>query len=316
MENKSWPDFLIVGAAKAGTTSLYTYLNNVPEVCMSLIKEPHFFSPNVFPESFFHTARSKEEYLKMFKRTPRHIILGEASPSYLWDKDSPKLIHSTVPDAKIIMMLRDPISRAYSHYLHHVRIGWEKRNFDEAVKGDLHSDSRNVWKVPNLYVSQGFYADQARRYFDLFGSENINVIIFEEFVKDTRSHVLDVMRFLGLESEPPPIVGEVINPYLVSRNGFSAEVLKKLIKFSHGGKIRYKLTHVIPEGLIVKILSDLLLKKSDKKPTMLPETREFLTELYGPQVNELETLLGRTLPWTISDGHKKNSLLDYEYNPI
>jgi hypothetical protein len=302
MENERWPDFFIVGAAKAGTTSLYTYLDDVPEVCMSLIKEPHFFSPNVDPESFFHTVRSKEEYLKMFKITPRHRTLGEASPSYLWDKDSPKLIHSTAPDAKIIMMLRDPISRAYSHYLHHVRIGWEKRNFHEAVREDFQSDSRNVWKVPNLYVAQGFYADQVNRYFDLFDSFSIKVIIFEEFVKDTRSHVLDVMKFLGLKSEPPQIVGEVINPFLVSRNEFSAELLNRLIKFSHAGKIRYKLTHIIPEGLIVKILSDLLLKKSDRKPSISFETRKFLTELYAPQVKELETLLGRTLPWTISDG--------------
>jgi Sulfotransferase family len=302
-KDERWPDFFIVGAAKAGTTSLYTYLNDVPEVCMSTIKEPHFFSPNVLPESLFHAINTKEEYLKMFKVSPRHRTLGEASPTYLWDKDSAKAIHSKVPDAKIIMMLRDPILRAYSHYLHHVRIGWDKRSFDQAINDDFQSDSVNVWKVPNLYVTQGFYADQARRYFDLFDPANIKIIIFEEFVKDTRNHVAGVMRFLGLESAIPPIVGEVINPFLVSRNEFSAKLLDRLIKFSHAGKTRYKLTHIIPEGLIVKILSELLLKKSDQKPSISSGAREFLSELYRPQVKELETLLGRPLPWKISEVH-------------
>src|SRR5918911_2549475 len=88
-----WPNFFIVGAAKAGTTSLYYYLNEIPGICMSRIKEPYYFSPHYIQQYPGETVTNKEGYLRLFENANSCTAVGEASPSYLWDPDSPKLIH-------------------------------------------------------------------------------------------------------------------------------------------------------------------------------------------------------------------------------
>ena len=101
--------FLLLEQRKAGTTSLYYYLDEIPGVYMSKVKEPYYFSPHYIQLYPGETVTDKEEYLRLFENTSRDNAVGEASPSYLWDLDSPKLIHQAVPTARIIILLRDPI---------------------------------------------------------------------------------------------------------------------------------------------------------------------------------------------------------------
>src|SRR5918992_1601997 len=131
-----WPNFFIVGAQKAATTSLYHYLKNIPGVYMSKVKEPSYFAPNYVRPDPGRFLRDKKEYLRLFKNARGYIAVGEASPSYLWDPDAPKLIHQTVPHARIIMILRDPIERAYSRYLmkKKYRGGMKSSFYDEIIR--------------------------------------------------------------------------------------------------------------------------------------------------------------------------------------
>jgi Sulfotransferase family len=116
------PDFFVVGAAKSGTTSLYHYLDQHPDVYMPRNKEPHYFSRvPPFPGRGSHPVTSEEEYLDLFKLWNKESVAGEASPSYLWDEKAPYRIKETVPQAKIIAILRHPVERAYSHYLMDVK---------------------------------------------------------------------------------------------------------------------------------------------------------------------------------------------------
>ena len=116
-QEEIWPNFFIVGAQKAATSSLYQYLKEIPGVYMSPIKEPFYFAPHTVQDDASDLIRDKKEYLRLFEKARGYIAVGEATPIYLWDPDSPKLIHQTVPHARIIMILRDPIERAYSNYL-------------------------------------------------------------------------------------------------------------------------------------------------------------------------------------------------------
>ena len=115
--NEKWPNFFIVGAPKAGTTSLYEYLKNISEIYFPKIKEPHYFSQIAVPENhYIPPVRDKKEYLKLYENV-NSTILGDASVYYLSDPETPTLIHNVSPNARIIISLRDPIERVYSHHL-------------------------------------------------------------------------------------------------------------------------------------------------------------------------------------------------------
>jgi hypothetical protein len=137
-----WPNFFVVGGQRAGTTSLYEYLRRIPEVYMSAVKEPYYFAPNFPSNPYIRRIAARDEYLSLFRNTRGERLIGEASPLYLWDVESPVLIHKVVPDARIIMILRDPIERAFSSYLLSVQWGYETRPFLDALVVD-YNNSKN-----------------------------------------------------------------------------------------------------------------------------------------------------------------------------
>ena len=124
-----WPNFFIVGADKAGSSSLYSYLKEIPEIFMSPIKEPNYFSVKTISQNgLLNTIRDKKKYLALFKNVKDEKIFGEASSSYLADPEAPNLIHQVSPRAKILISLRDPAERIFSHYLMSRRLGKKKSN--------------------------------------------------------------------------------------------------------------------------------------------------------------------------------------------
>src|SRR5919109_2411298 len=192
-----WPNFFIVGAQRAGTTSLYHYLKEIPGVYMSQVKEPSYFAPNYIRRDPGRFLKDKEEYLRLFENAGGYTAVGEASPSYLWDPDTPKLIHQTVPHARIIMILRDPIERAYSNYLMRMKYSGIKSSFYDELMRDYKSQEK-LFGRSNMYVEFGMYYEQVKRYFDIFGKEQVKVIIFEEFVKHPEQSINEVLTFLGV----------------------------------------------------------------------------------------------------------------------
>jgi len=118
---EKWPNFFIVGVPRAATTSLDDLLKRSEGVFMPSHKEPHYFSSIESSILYPPPIRDKKKYLALFKKAPEGALIGESSTSYSWDPTSAKSIHQIVPEAKIIISLRDPVERAYSHYL--LRIG-------------------------------------------------------------------------------------------------------------------------------------------------------------------------------------------------
>jgi hypothetical protein len=284
-----WPNLFLVGAAKAGTTSLYRELAQHPAIYMSPMKEPHFFSrihPVPDRKAFFPHLTDEDEYLALFEGATTEELLGEASTSYLWDRHAAARIKRAVPEARILIMLRDPVDRAYSQYWNDVREGIERRSFLDALLEEQRSGP-GAWGVTSLHIDCGRYSDQVERYLDQFGGQ-VHVLFFEDFVGREASTIADVHSFLGIGSPAAGSVPRRMNPASLPRNRLSAALLAS-------GKVRRAVRATVPRPLRSRLRGGLL--KQAPPPPMDPAARALLTEIYRSEAGRLAELLGRPLPW-------------------
>lgn len=297
--NRILPNFFIVGAAKSGTTSMYRYLEQHPDVYMPSFKEPHWFA-RVEPSSelIVHSVTSEAEYLGLFEGWDGERAIGEASPSYLWDVAAPGRIKQEVPDAKIIVLLREPVSRAFSHYLMDVREGMEARPFLRALQED-YAIHKKGWGISHLYVELGMYCEQISRYLDRFGRESVLVLFFEEVFADPDSTFYALERTLNFLGVYPTVPNGVdlqrrYNPHAVPRGRFSRFMLRALA-------IRSMARRFLPERS-KQLLREKVLLRQAEKPEADPQAIEFLRHIYAHETACLESVLGRELPWGSATG--------------
>ena len=280
-----WPNFFIVGATKAGTTSLYNYLQDVDEVYMSPIKEPSYFATNC---TSAHALRGrvgdKRKYLTLFANAGNAQAVGEASPRYLKDPAAPQGIFAEVPDAKIIISLRDPIDRLFSDYLMRRRTGVTDLSIDETV--------RRIVADPDEREGEE-YTQHVRRWIERFGPERVKIIIFEEWRNHVEAVVEELLDFLGLERSPnhPRVRSEEIyNPYMESRAPWVSGVYNS---FRHCSKyVPGSVRHYLRDRVVVPFLF-----REAPKPKLGDAQRNALKLALRPDVEHLEALLGRELPW-------------------
>ena len=289
---KQWPNLFVVGAAKAGTTSLHHYLSQHPEIYMSPVKEPHFFS-QINPEPRFVALsgctciKNEQAYLKLFEQGSAQKIRGEASPSYLWDCKTSDRIKRVSPDAKVIIMLREPVSRAYSHYLNDLGAGLEKRPFLQAIEAEMNAPIK-AWGVSSLYVDLGFYSDQIERYLNSFDS--VLVLFFEEFIKDINGELKKIFKFLEVDySHADNIKHEVMNAYAKPKDKIS-----KFLFENPGLRVFFRL--FTPPSLRPFFKSCLLVK--GKKPDIDPQACQLLNDIYKNEADRLYKILKRDIPWS------------------
>jgi len=290
--NSEWPNFFIVGAAKAGTTSLYHGLRQHPDIFMSYPKEPHHFTQVNPPHELrwhFEGHIEPERYLRLFEGSHGFKAIGEASTSYLCHPFVPLRIREQVPEARIIISLRDPIERAYSHYLMHVREGIQTLGFYDALLEDMQR-TEEAWAISHFYVEKGRYAGQVRRYLEVFGRDRVKVVLFDALKSDPAATVREVVRFLDLDSAAVARIdaAQVRNPYRASRGRWA--------EFLVGNKVSRMLGEtIVPRRLGSFIYEHFLLRRADK-PAMEPRARELLLEIYEPEIDELEKILGKKMP--------------------
>ena len=283
---KNWPDFFIVGAPRAGTTSLYSHLNRVDGIFFPKYKEPNFFSTTTSKKHFFNAIRNEKKYLKLFEKSGDQLK-GEASPSYLRDPNAPHLIFDANPDAKIIIILRNPAQRTFSHYVLGKALHKITTPFSELIRMQID----NEWSY--RIMNSSMYYEQVKRYVDTFGRSQVKILIFEEFVRDTRLHVQDILNFLGVNGKIP----KNINKQYHQTVRFKAPV-SLILK-------NYTLTRIISK--FISRFGDIqpgefLVDKNAQKPKIAKIDEEFLNDLYRKDVEKLEILLGRSLPWDMSSG--------------
>jgi len=281
-------DFFIVGAPKAGTTSLYHYLNEHPEVCMSSVKEPDFFSDSdIYNQGLYYRTdriNTIEKYESLFQGKEETQKLGEASVSYLFYDAVPKKIKEYNVKGKIIIMLRNPTERAFSHYLMDYRLGLLSTPLEKII--EVNSNLKKLKLHYQQYIELGLYYKQIKRYFDVFEKENIHIIFYDELKIDAETIVKNVYKFIGVDSNFSATVGKKHNTYSMPKHNLIRKIYS-LVWF------RNLLNVIMPKRIIKKIKSNLF--KRDKKPELDLVLRNKMIELFVQDITFLETLLSKDL---------------------
>lgn len=205
-----FPNLFIVGAPKSGTTSLYAWLSQHPDVFMSQNKEPRYFcdfDPNTkngpLSDLFFEDyVNEYNEYLELFNNAlPSVKWLGESSTDYLWDEDSAQKIFENTKshgEVKIIIILRDPVSRAFSEHSHLIREGVEDLSFIESLKAE---DARyqNNWVPLFFHKKRGMYYSQVKKFLDYFGEDSVKIILYDELKHSKNKVFIDLCHYLKID---------------------------------------------------------------------------------------------------------------------
>ena len=261
------PDYLVIGTKKGGTTSVANWLTRHPQVLgmvprLQSAKSPHYFD-NHYDEgpawylSHFATRAARERHAR---RTGNDPVTGETAPYYLLHPAVPARIAETAPSVRMVVMLREPVSRAYSHYWDRRATGWEDLpTFEEALAAEperlrgFRDDelsapgSRNLHHEHHTYLRCGEYADQLRRYLEHFAREQLLVLTADELRSDPSSTLATLERFLGLEHADLDLVSHNV--------------------------------------------------RATSYPAIDPATRDRLTDHFAPHNADLEALLRRPLGW-------------------
>ena len=209
-----YPSFFIIGTQKGGTTSLYNYLVQHPCVLSATEKEIHYFSdnyqkgPNWYNQHFPSLLRKLRQMLSC-----RHyVVTGEATPFYMFHPLAPSRIHEAFPSAKIIMMLRNPVDRAFSHFRYHVKLDAENLSFEEAIEAEPERLEGEIERMASdegyngtnyklySYLKRGIYVEQVERWFALFPKEQILILKSEDFFSEPERCFATVQKFLGVRS--------------------------------------------------------------------------------------------------------------------
>ncbi len=284
----SWPNFFIAGAPKAGTSSLHAYLQGIPGVFMSRIKEPNFFSRVVVPANHpVRPIRDTAAYLELFAGSEGFALVGEASPTYLADPEAPRLIKEVSPGSRVVASLRDPVERAYSHFLMMRNNGFTNRSFPDEIRRGF--ELRTQLDIVLLRPDVGLYHDQVARYLETFGPAQFMVLIFEEFMADPAASLRKILAFAGVEHE----IGDFRPPAYRQY----AEVRGTFVRRLFGNRTVARLSEALVPSGARKWVRDRILMKKAAKPRMDEEGRRLLTEFYRDDVQKLSRLLGRPLPW-------------------
>jgi hypothetical protein len=289
------PDVFIVGAFKAGTTALYAYLRAHPQVFMSVPKEPMYFGADLTPR---YRRMTEDEYLQLFQAAQASQHAGEASPWYLYSASAAREIVDFNPDAKPIVMLRNPVDVMYSQ---HSQLVFNQRedltDFAEALAAE--DDRRAGRRIPPdairpealFYRHSVRFAEQLQRYFDVFGRDGVQVIVFDDLVADPRAAYRSTLAFIGADPDFEVDLS-VYNPNRATRSGRISRLVfapPRPLRGAFGRLRRVPLAHRIRDALVSAN------SRQAKRPPMDPELRRELTVEFRPQVAELGELIGRDL---------------------
>ncbi len=277
-----------VGAQKAGTTTLHDTLAGHPDIYLPAQKETHFFARD---ERF---ARGVDYYhAEYFADVRPDQLAGEVDPEYLYFPDAGGRIRDYAPDAHIVVLLRDPVDRAYSHYLMSVRRGFERYAFEEAVAREPgRLEMGEFERIHFSYVDRSRYAAQLRRYEALFPRQQIMYLFLEDLVREPAGEVNRVLAAVGL---PPMRLEQGLdrsNPATRPRRMWLSRLLHGRSPLRRAGRRLFP-----PDGVVAGAVRRLRAGNLDpvEPPPVAARTRARLIEELGDDVAEVERITGRDL---------------------
>ncbi len=299
------PNFFIFGATKSGTSSLYFYLKQHPDIFMPGVKEPHFFGFRPDEEVWEvrngetrkngYAVTNSDAYQKLFEAGTGIKARGEASVMYIYLEGSEKRIHAQVPDAKLVAVLRNPVERAYSAYLHLIR---EEDELCATFMDALDAEPKRVaegWAPLYHYQNMGFYGEQLSRFYKQFAPEQIKVFLYEDLETEPERVVQDIYKFVGVDPSFKPDTKTRHNISGVPRSRLVHQAhrfLKKSSSLKDFGKA------LLPTPLRNRAKRQLLSRletQNLRKPPLSPEARARLITAYRDDLGTLQELLGRDL---------------------
>lgn len=295
------PSFFIVGAPKCGTTALCKYLDRHPQIFIPLIKELHYFDTDLKTKK---AADTLEKYLNLFADHSTQTC-GEGSPTYLFSKEAARNIHTFNPAAKIIIMLREPVSMMYSFHSQHLFNGSSETEEDFQTALSLESERKAGRQIPArckepqilFYRDFARYAPQVKRYLDIFGKANTKIILFEEFTQQTQQIYQETLNFIGVD---PNFKTEfsVVN----SSKKVKSRLIQDLVKYPPAPVLQLgKYLVPLPQSARRKLLeaAKAKLKKFNTqhqpRTPLNPELRYQLAKEFEEDITILETLIERDL---------------------
>jgi Sulfotransferase domain len=295
------PHFVIAGAPKAGTTSLYEYLLQHPNVFMPAKKEPVFFcgyerefrgpGSEVFNENL---VVEEEEYLGLFSEAPAGSVTGEASTDYLSCPESPYRLKEWNPSARIVICLRNPIERAYSEHMHLVRDMLETKTFRDALELEEERAARS-WIPLFWHVKRGLYYESVRRYLDAFGDQRVKVILHEELTRSPASVVEGIFEFLGIASVPVGVAEQ--------HNASGRPRLRKLQAFLlHENRVKSAIKRLAPRKIRTRV-KEAALSANLRRSAVSEEDFGYLKDRFAVDVEKLQGLLDVNLEHWMRHGH-------------
>ena len=272
-------DFLIIGAQKAGTTSLRAFLESIPDHIHISKTELHFWNR----EAHYNDGFGISGYMEKFSQaSPSHLV-GEKSPSYLGSYEAPARIHKHFPDVKLIAVLRNPAERAYSAYWHGRRVG--AIDPTTTFLKTIQDHRKNHGKPYGDLVTPGFYSQHLTRYHEFFPKNQLLVLDFQQLLSEPTLELTKSISFLGLDLEEVTASGSLEFP---KRNVARVSRLPALSRYIHKTKF---LTYNNKSKILKRFL------KTGDIPPMEPEDRLYLSEIFKDEDKKVNALTGRNFSW-------------------
>ena len=294
------PNALVIGAPKCGTTSLYFYLRDRADIFVPDRKELHYFTYEDLLASsdgpgdrgvLAGLCATRESYYEQFENAIQPVRL-DMSPSYLYfDYVAPR-IKAELGEVKILAMLRDPVEKAYSQYMHLVGELRETLSFDDALQAEV-SRREQGWGDMWRYAESSLYSKRLKTYFEVFGAESVHVVLFEEFVKDSEHSVGQLLKFLGADAS-----GEIKAEGQFNRSGAPrSKAVARLL--TQDSPVKSAVKALLPERLRMSLRMQVQNANNREKEPMSESARRYLTDFFTEDVAATEKLLGRKLPWLV-----------------
>ena len=312
MSRQTIPNFFIAGAPKAGTTSLYHYLAQHPDIFMSPVKEPTFFALEMRPENFVPELQDRirsqetalraniagpdsgnatqglvtrwEDYLRLFANAGSARAIGEGSVCYLWSRTAAREILAANPSAKFILILRHPAERAFSQYLHYLSDGHAAHSFSAHIQACLKADGRLGPFYP--FLEFGLYAEQLERLLSQVPRSQVHVRLYEDTVRTPSIFLREVFDFLNVAADFVPDTRRRYLEMEIPRALGATQVLQRTGAWQAFRK-------AIPVTWKPKIKK--LIYRRRGSLAMNAEDRALLVSYYRNDVKRLEHLLERDL---------------------
>jgi hypothetical protein len=292
------PDFFIVGAPRCGTTAMYEYLRRHPQVFMPAHKEPQYFGADL---THLHERLSEAAYLRLFAAARRGQRVGEATTWYLYSSSAAQEIAAFDPNARIIIMLRNPVDVMYS--LHREALFYGVETIEDFAAALAAEEDRRAgrlrsptpWREVLYYREAVRFAGQVARYLDRFGADRVKVILFDDFVADTARVYADLLRFLDVDDAVWPEFARVNSSKVARNRGLQSLVvrppgpLRRVVPLVR----RYPFAHRLRAFLVG------MNSREQPRPQMDPDMRSRLSDELRPEIEDLARLIRRDLgAWT------------------